>query len=280
MKKVIAVSGGIDSVTLLHIYRDDPDAIVAHFDHGIRPNSADDQAFVRKLAQSYGLPFETGNAHLGASASEAEARQARYAFLNSVCNRYGGRLYVAHHLDDVFESIAINCLRGTGWRGLAPFRNRAIERPLIAWRTSDIYRYAAKHQLRFRQDQTNTEEDYLRNRVRMALMYADENQKAQLSQLYNRQCEIAEEVEGIIDGYLADDEQHYSRTIIRQLDDALAVELLRDLLLRYQISQTRPQLKRAIAAIRSYLPNKQFPLGKDSYIRIAKYHFSIKKNAS
>lgn len=278
MKKILAVSGGIDSVTLLHIFRDDPDVVVAHFDHGIRPNSSDDQAFVCKLAKAYGLPFATKSAHLGPNASEAEARQARYDFLNAVCDQYDGRLYTAHHLDDVYESIAINCLRGTGWRGLAPFRNRAIEHPLITWRKSDIYRYAAKNQLRFRQDQTNTEDGYLRNRVRTALMHADEKQKTRLGQLYGRQCEIADEIEEVIDDYLTDGERHYSRDTFRQLDDALVVELLRDCLLQHQISQTRPQLKRAIAAIRNYLPGKKFPLGNSSYIQITKYHFSIKEN--
>lgn len=278
MRKIIAVSGGIDSVTLLHIYRDNHDAIVAHFNHGIRSNSADDQEFVRHLADKYGLQFETKNGHLGASTSEAEARSARYDFLNSVCNKYSGRLYVAHHLDDVYESIAINCLRGTGWRGLAPFRNPSIERPLITWRKKDIYLYATENQLHFRQDQTNTEDDYLRNRIRAKMMYVPDEQKERLADLYRRQCEIADEVDRSIGGLLAGERQSFPRDMFRQLDDKLALELLRELLLARQIAQTRPQLARAMAAIRNYLPGKRFPLGRDCYIQVTKYHFSVEND--
>lgn len=277
MKKILAVSGGIDSVTLLHIFRDDPDVVVAHFDHGIRPNSADDLLFVQKLAHDYGLEFEAKSAHLGLGASEALARQARYDFLNSICEKHDGRLYVAHHLDDVYESIAINCLRGTGWRGLAPFRNPAIERPLISWRKKDIYEYAAKYQLHFRQDQTNTEDDYLRNRIRARFMYVNDEQKIQLRELYRRQCAIAKEIEAILNECLRDSSVGYSRDVFCRIDDDSALELLRGLLLRYQVSQTRPQLKRAIAAIRDYAPGKKYPLGKDHFIQITKYRILIKK---
>ena len=69
MKKVLAVSGGIDSVVMLHIFRNDSEVVVAHYNHGIRPNSADDQAFVKRLAQKYKLPFETTDGNLGSNTS-------------------------------------------------------------------------------------------------------------------------------------------------------------------------------------------------------------------
>ena len=278
MKKVLAVSGGIDSVVMLHIFRNDPTVIVAHYNHGIRPNSAEDRDFVAHLAQRYGLPFETTDGNLGADASEADARVARYEFLESICKKHQGRLYVAHHLDDVYESIAINVLRGTGWRGLAPLRNPNIERPLLKWRKSDIYRYATEHHLSFRQDQTNNEDIYLRNRVRMALMYADDAQKEQLHQLYNRQCQIATGVERILVELVSGQEQYISRDIFKEIDDQTGTELLRELLYVKGISQTRPQLRRALMAIREYQPAKQFPLNKNAHIKVSKYHFSIKNN--
>jgi len=277
MKKILAVSGGIDSVVMLHYFHDDSQAVVAHFNHGIRANSQDDQRFVEWLASNYGLEFVTKDAELGMSASEADARAARYAFLSSVCEEYGGRLYVAHHRDDVLESIAINLLRGTGWRGLAPFRNASVERPLLEWTKNDIYHYAAEHKLSFRQDQTNTEDIYLRNRVRSALAGLPEDDKRRLFRLYQHQCKIADKIKQLVDGILADSENYIDRDVFRRLDSQVSLELLRELLLRQGISQTRPQMLRILDAIKNYQPGKKYPLNRSDFIQIYKYHFSIKK---
>ncbi|MBP5656460.1 tRNA lysidine(34) synthetase TilS [Candidatus Saccharibacteria bacterium] len=276
MRKILAVSGGIDSVVMLHYFRNDPDVIVAHFNHGIRSNSSDDQSFVQKLANQYGLKFVTEDAHLGAKTSEAMARKVRYDYLFSLCAKYNGKLYVAHHRDDVYESIAINILRGTGWRGLAPLRNPQIERPLLDWEKRDIYIYATKHHLSFRQDQTNTEDGYLRNRVRAALIGSTRAQKDELYRLYLDQCQIANEIEKLVAAQCVSEDKSIKRDVFAEVDDEIAQELLRELLLERKVTQTRPQLRRALAAIREYQPGKRFPLGKDHYIQISKYSFSIK----
>ena len=137
--KILAVSGGIDSVVMLHQMKDEPDILVAHFDHGIRSNSAEDCAFVERLAHEYGKPFVCEHAQLGENCSEATAREARYAFLRRLAKEYAGKIYVAHHADDIIESITINLLRGTGWRGLAPMQSEDIERPLCAIVSATAY---------------------------------------------------------------------------------------------------------------------------------------------
>ncbi len=79
---VVAVSGGVDSVVLLDLLLKQPqlNLIVAHFDHGMRPDSAEDEKFVAGLAKKYGVRYESGYQLLGSNASEATARQARYGF--------------------------------------------------------------------------------------------------------------------------------------------------------------------------------------------------------
>lgn len=72
----------------------------------------------------------------------------------------------AHHADDVVETIAINLLRGTGWRGLAVFGADDVYRPMTVWFKHEIIEYAKKHQLEWREDSTNASDAYLRNRVR------------------------------------------------------------------------------------------------------------------
>lgn len=261
MKKILAVSGGIDSVVLLHQYRDDKDTIVAHFDHGIRPSSAEDCAFVSKLAEFYRLPFLFRRAHLGKSCSEAAARTARYCFLRSVAKQENGQIYTAHHADDALESVIINLLRGTGWRGLAPLGDPSIKRPLLDWSKSDIYRYAATHQLSFRLDPTNNDNIYLRNRVRCALLAQDCDQaKAALLKLFLRQRELAQEVDCQLEQIIGASSR-FPRALFASCDEQLSQEILRYFLKQRQLSLTRPQLQRAIAAIRDFKAGKRFSLG-------------------
>lgn len=188
---IVAVSGGVDSVVMLHLFvckdgpcknRGDSDdfvssfartdlarnLVVAHFDHGIREDSAADTRFVEALAKKHGLAFELGQGELGPRASENTARRARHSFLESVRSKYkADKIATAHHRDDVVETAIINVLRGTGRRGLSSLREtQRYARPLINMTKSEIYSYALKHKLEWVHDETNDSDDYLRNRVR------------------------------------------------------------------------------------------------------------------
>jgi len=172
---VVAVSGGVDSVVLLDILVKHMPAsrlVVAHFDHGIRDDSAADRQFVQTLAQRYGLGFAFDEGHLGAAASEAVAREARYNFLRKAkAAAKADHIITAHHEDDVFETAILNLLRGTGRKGLSSLRStNEIYRPLLATPKDHIRAYATKHGLQWREDSTNANDDYLRNYVRHNIM--------------------------------------------------------------------------------------------------------------
>ena len=134
---------------------------------------------------------------LGEGVSEELARQKRYDFLYHVANKYGGEIYTAHHLDDLVESIAINLIRGTGWRGLTPFSDNRIHRPFIesGFYKTDILRFAAENKVLFREDPTNSTDDYLRNRVRSKLLIMPRVEKERLIDFYKRQAIIRHEIE-------------------------------------------------------------------------------------
>lgn len=272
--KILAVSGGIDSVVMLHYLRNEPDIIVAHIDHGIRPSSGEDCAFVERLAGEYGLKFACRHAKLGPDCSEAKARQVRYELLAEIAaENGGGELYVAHHSDDVLESIVINLLRGTGWRGLAPMRSEGVVRPLLGWSKADIYRYATEHNLSFRLDQTNNEDAYLRNRVRQKLRDLPAESKQQLLELYARQCEIKDGIDAFVDSELAQfDLRHLPRDYFTTPE---SVEILRELLARQNIHLTRPQLQQCLHAIQTFAPGKKHSLDRNHFLQITKYHFAI-----
>ena len=272
MKKVLAVSGGIDSVVMLHMFREDPDAVVVHFDHGIRPNSSDDADFVERLAKSYGLPCFVKRAKLGADCSEETARKARYDFFKQIAVEQGGKIYTAHHRDDLIETVAINFMRGTGWRGLAPLNSPDIVRPLLDMTKSDIYRYATEHDLHFRQDQTNTEDVYLRNRIRTKLLEISAADKAKLAELALRQRTLATEIDEMLSSLNLG--PNYPRDIFSK-EDLETFEILRYVLAQNGVQLTRPQLSRAMTAVCEFRPGTKYSLDKTHFLKINQYYFSI-----
>ncbi len=180
---VVAVSGGVDSLALLHLLyaqnwaarqagQPTSKLIVAHYDHGIREDSVADRKLVQATAKAYGLPFVYNEGRLGAGVSEATARDARYGFLRQVHQASGTQAIItAHHLDDVLETAILNLLRGTGRRGLTSLRSHEdIHRPLLHLPKQALVDYAHSRGLRWREDSTNGDDSYLRNYIRHRIL--------------------------------------------------------------------------------------------------------------
>ena len=171
---VIAVSGGVDSMALLDMLVRQPSLrlVVAHFDHGIREDSAEDRQLVQAAAARYGVPFVYAEGDLGPTSSEAVARKARYAFLGRVRQASGAQAIItAHHQDDLLETAMLNILRGTGRKGLTSLASRhGIIRPLLGIPKAKLVAYATRHGLAWREDSTNADERYMRNYIRRRLL--------------------------------------------------------------------------------------------------------------
>lgn len=142
--------------------------IVAHFNHGIRPDSGQDEELVVSRARQLGKQFAVGYGHLGPDASEAIARQARYRFLEEVRRKHQAEAIItAHHQDDLIETAILNILRGTGPKGLSAISsNQKILRPLLGHSKQEVLDYAKSHNLKWQDDPTNPSDRYLRNYVR------------------------------------------------------------------------------------------------------------------
>lgn len=284
-KYVVAVSGGVDSVVLLHMLVKDgfpisqppfpnPQFIVAHFDHGIRPESGDDAEFVRTLADKYGVPFETRREELGKGASEEFARNRRYAFLNEVAKKYAGKIVTAHHADDVIETIAINIVRGTGWRGLAVLGSPNIERPLLDKTKAELIEYAHKNNLEWREDSTNSDTKYLRNNLRRKLIGLDDDTKQLLRMYRERQCYIRKTVDDEASEIAG--ESPYSRYLFINAPRKASLELLRATLVKQAgTAPTRPQMKRALLAIKTYHGGSQYEVAEGVSLSFTKTHFVV-----
>lgn len=198
---VVAVSGGPDSVCLLHLLRRLAlqlalDLRVATLDHGLRgADGAADAEFVVSLAQDWGLPAQRGYADVPALmrqhglGTEAAARLARYTFLAETARQTNSRgIVTGHNADDQAETILLHLIRGSGLAGLRGMRPAApltpdhllpgspppdgltLLRPLLNIPRADIEAYCAEHRLPTRADATNTSPAYLRNRIRQEVL--------------------------------------------------------------------------------------------------------------
>ena len=258
---VVAVSGGVDSVVLLDsLHRHHAqDIVVAHVDHGIRPESGEDMVFVRELAAKYDIPFESIQLELGAQASEEVARHARYTFLRDMKKKYHGHIVTAHHADDVVETVAINLLRGTGWRGLAVFGADDIYRPLTKMFKREIIAHAKSRGLEWREDSTNASDAYLRNRIRKQAKDLPMDIKLEILALWQRQHELKQSIRHETASYTT-----FRRYPYIMMPPEVATEILADTL---GIPLTRPQLRRALMAIKTARSGSQHHLaGRHSLV--------------
>lgn len=208
---VLAVSGGVDSVVLLHMATQLAEKkpgykyVVAHFDHGIREDSSEDAKYVQRLAEQCRLPFACQRGRLGAGASEALARKVRYAFLHEVRRSSGARAVVtAHHQDDLLETAMLNMIRGTHGRGLYSLRSRSyLARPLLNISKKQIVAYARQQGLTWREDSTNTNKAILRNYLRARYVQdMNKTRRGQLLGYIRRSAELHSEIDRIVAGYL------------------------------------------------------------------------------
>lgn len=271
--KILAVSGGVDSAVMLDMLAREGD-IVAHFNHGIRDDSDTDERLVGELAKKYGLEYEHKKECLGSGASEELARLRRYQFLNEVAARRGGKMYTAHHADDVIESITINLIRGTGWRGLVPLDHPGIERPQLELFKTDILEYATEHGLAWHEDSTNASGNYLRNRVRKALKKLPADNKRAILELYKEQKVLKQQIDELVTTFLSPNDT-YGRDLFKQLDEPVALEVLRGILGKVGLSATRPQRKEFLEAIKTYETGKKFNLPGDFLVKMGKNNFKI-----
>lgn len=295
-KYVLAISGGIDSMALLDLVANDyggfrrqhfasakwpDDFVVAHFDHGIRGNeSHNDAEFVRTtVRQRYGLLVQIGCGELPADTSEEVARRARYQFLNQVAERWGDEgvatmIVTAHHRDDLLETVAMNLIRGTGWRGLAPMSQRNVIRLLLGWNKVDIARYALEHNLAWREDQTNYSTKYFRNRLHSALAGCSEIDKQQLANLVLQQINLRKQIDSEVDEYVLGHVTHddgNNALCIRRYDlIMLPSEVARQVLWHITDGKlTTPQLEDLLLFVKLGRPSKRMAW-KDVAVRLAK----------
>jgi tRNA(Ile)-lysidine synthase len=207
-----ALSGGADSVALLHILlalQERGELVLAgaaHFNHGLRGADADaDEQFCRELSAAFALRFEAGRGNVAERARaekrsiEDMARTARYEFLTDAAACLSADVIaVAHTRDDQAETFLLRLIRGAGTRGLGAIRPRAgrVIRPLIDLRRETLRSYARRRGLAHREDATNADVGIPRNRVRHELLpYLEREFSSGIVEVLAREAASAQEDE-------------------------------------------------------------------------------------
>ena len=187
---LLAVSGGPDSLALLRAMLALKQTgagrlVTGHFNHRLRPGEADaDQAFVETLCRELGLSCRVGSANVARQAGiegdglEAASRTARYEFLQATAEEIGARYVVtAHTADDQAETILHRIVRGTGLAGLGGMRRVrpmgpavSLIRPLLDFRRSELQAYLTALEQPYRDDPSNRDRRFTRNRIRHVLL--------------------------------------------------------------------------------------------------------------
>jgi tRNA(Ile)-lysidine synthase len=254
----VAVSGGADSVVLLHILKRLIGTLavhltVLHVNHGLRgPESDGDERFVRELAGTLGLEFVGTRAEPGPGNLEQEARRARREFFRKCREQHGlQKVALGHTRSDQAETVLYRFLRGSGMAGLAGMRPVSTEgfiRPLLTTSRAEVRAWALAEGLEWREDSSNADEGFVRNRLRSTVLPA-------------LACEFNPNLEGILAGMadVAATEEDYWQAAIEALyraarlrDKLGLIFQIRDLTCHHRAVQRR-LIRRAICELRGDL---------------------------
>ena len=249
----VAVSGGADSVCLLHVLRElapafDVSLSVAHLNHQLRGAESDaDERFVAGLAARLGLPFDRAGADIAAANDNLEqaGRRARRAFFAGL---QADRVALGHTRDDQSETVLFRLLRGSGLRGLAgiyPVTDGGYIRPLIEVGRAEVVEFLRGRGLSWREDSSNLDPRFARNRIRCALL-------PQLAGEWNPR--IADSLAQLAS--LAHDEERWWRSYIDDLSADLllaragGIELRASALAALPPAVSRRVIRRAITQVK------------------------------
>lgn len=180
-KLLLAVSGGLDSMVLLHLFQQlEYEIVVLHCNFQLRGiESFGDQQFIQEYTSQNGVPFSFTQFDTEAFAKDYKlstqlaARELRYSwFYEQLEIQKGDYILTAHHADDNLETFLINLSRGTGLDGLTgiPAQNDLVIRPLLPFTRQEIEEYATQNKLSWREDSSNASDKYLRNKIRHHLI--------------------------------------------------------------------------------------------------------------
>ncbi|MFD2828106.1 tRNA lysidine(34) synthetase TilS [Leeuwenhoekiella polynyae] len=211
---LLAVSGGIDSVVLAHLFsKSDWDFEIAHCNFSLRGKESDaDAVFVEQLAANLNVRFHIQKFDTEAFAkaekvsTQMAARELRYTWFEEVCKESQLNYVVtAHHAKDDLETFLINLSRGSGIEGLTGMDAQGdfVVRPLLPFSREEIAKYAQDHNIKWREDSSNNSDKYLRNHLRHHAIPALEEAAPQFLSQFKKSMQHLQESANLLEDYTA-----------------------------------------------------------------------------
>lgn len=215
-KILVGLSGGADSVTLLHILYSLSEKYsltlyAAHINHNMRPTAKRDEDFSRNLCEKLGIEFFVKSADVNAFAKEKSisgeeaGRIIRYDFFDEICKKYKiTKIATAHNQNDSAETILMNFIRGSGLKGLIgiPYKRDNIIRPILDLSRDEIENYCKENSLEFMTDETNLTNVYTRNKLRLDVIpYIQNNINSNFTNRIVENSDIIAEENDFIEQY-------------------------------------------------------------------------------
>jgi len=254
-KVVVAFSGGADSMALVDILAKLPDfplqVVIAHLNHCLRGDESEgDELFVRGVAEKYALPLvisrvdiATAAAEQGLSLEEA-GRNARRSFFLEIAEKQAAvAVVLGHHRDDQAETVLMRLVRGTAGSGLIGMQpstaGNIFRRPLLCLNRAEIEGYLRKGSLQWREDSSNGDIKFFRNRIRHELLPLLKKYNPEVTESLNRIAQAFAADEELLDAVV---ERVYSR-IVATLPDEIRIDLE---MLRHELPALRKRLYRKV----------------------------------
>ena len=225
---LVGVSGGVDSMVLLTVLSDflkdtSVQIVACHVHHNLRKESDLEQTLVSDYCQKLGVLFETTKLSYEVPFTEMIGREKRYQFLEEMLKKYDSQtLFLAHHGDDLVETVLMKLTRGTtlrGAKGISLESQRefyTIYRPFLFLSKEEIYEYAKEHKIPYAEDASNQQLDYKRNRYRKEILPL---LKKENGKVHRKFLEYSQELEGLLNYVEEDIVMSYQKVVEKQTLD-------------------------------------------------------------
>jgi tRNA(Ile)-lysidine synthase len=281
-KMILALSGGPDSVYLLHkLQKEDCKIVAAHFNHKLRGRDSElDQQFCKKLCKKLKIEFETEDFDIKKYAKahklnlEEAAREKRYEFLRRIKEKHNAKYIVtAHHADDNLETFLMNFLRGAGLNGLKSMQtlNNDLYRPLLKTSKQEILKYLKRYKFKYRLDKTNKDPKLTRNKLRLEVIPTLKEIQPNLIEVFNRNSsnlnEINEYIKKEVQNWLKSN-KNLKLSAFSKLPESFQKEILIELY-KNTHNSTKGLTTAAINRCLTLKTGKKVPFGPKFYLTIA-----------
>lgn len=278
-RMAVAVSGGVDSITLLHwLVSVGADVIVLHVNHGLRSIAGTEAEYVAAIASKLGVPCHIlhWNGVKPVTGLEAAARTARYKLMTDFCHENRIQyLVVAHQADDQIETFFMNLARGSGANGLAGMRSVTVRdgiqilRPLLNVSRVELEKYCADNNIKYFHDEMNDDTRFMRVRMRKnrhvlreLLGISDERILLAMRNLERIRAASAADVASAVETVMCGNRAVFSDSFLFDLGRDIRLQFIAALIMRIGGGEYQPRLKSLESALDKLTADCKFTLGR------------------